>query len=80
MDSRVAEPIAGCIAYSRRMVNPDDRGSVFDGVRIGRPATGALLDAGYLAIADLPADLDGLLSLHGVGPKAVPLLQQARAS
>jgi endonuclease III len=61
------------------MVNPDDRGSVFDGVCIGRPATGVLLDAGYLAVADLPADLDGLLSLHGVGPKAVRLLRQARA-
>jgi endonuclease III len=60
------------------MVNADDRGSVFDGVRIGRPATGALLDAGYLTVADLPADLDDLLSLHGVGPKAVRLLRQAR--
>ncbi len=60
------------------MVDPQDRGAVFDGVRIGRPATGALLDAGYRAIADLPADLDGLLALHGVGPKAVRLLQQAR--
>jgi hypothetical protein len=49
------------------MVDHEDRGSVFDGVRIGRPATGALLDAGYRAIADLPADLDGLLALHGVG-------------
>ena len=58
------------------------RGSrpVFDGIRIGRPATGALLDAGYRAIADLPADLDRLLALHGVGPKAVRLLRQARAN
>ena len=37
------------------------------------------LDAGYRAIAYLPADLDGLLALHGVGPKAVRLLRQARA-
>jgi hypothetical protein len=59
------------------MVDPEDRGPVFDGVRIGRPATGALLDAGYRA--DLPSDLDGLLALHGVGPKAVRLLRQARA-
>jgi hypothetical protein len=29
------------------MVDPEDRGAVFDGVQIGRPATGALLDAGY---------------------------------
>jgi pimeloyl-ACP methyl ester carboxylesterase len=28
-----------------------DRGPVFDGVRIGRPATGALVDAGYRSIA-----------------------------
>jgi endonuclease III len=61
------------------MVDPGDRGSVFDCVRIGRPATGGLIDAGYRTIADLPADLDGLLALHGVGPKAVRLLRQARA-
>ena len=61
------------------MVDCEDRGPVFDGVRIGRPATGALLDAGYRAIDDLPADLDGLATLHGVGSKAVRLLRQARA-
>ena len=61
------------------MADPKDRGPVFDGIRISRPATGALLDAGYRAIADLPSDLDGLLALHGVGPKAVQLLRQARA-
>jgi hypothetical protein len=61
------------------MVDAEDRGPVFDGVGIGRPATGALLDAGYSAIADLPSDLDGLLALHGAGPKAVQLLRQARA-
>ena len=61
------------------MVDPVDRGPVFDGIRIGRPATGVLVDAGYRAIADLPADLDGLLTLHGVGPRAVRLLRQARA-
>ncbi len=77
--SRVAEPIAPRSAYPRRMVDPEDRGPVFDGIRIGRPATGALLDAGYRAIADLPTDLGGLLALHGVGPKAVRLLRQARA-
>src|SRR3954452_25527304 len=51
------------------MVDPEDRGPVFDGVRIGTPAAGALVDAGYRALADLPPDLDGLLALHGVGPK-----------
>ncbi|SEA88566.1 MULTISPECIES: helix-hairpin-helix domain-containing protein [unclassified Mycobacterium] len=57
-----------------------DRGPVFDGISIGRPATGALIDAGYHSVADLPADLDELLALHGVGPKAVRLLQEARQS
>lgn len=60
------------------MVDTEDRGPVFDGVRIGRPATGALVDAGYQAVAALPADLDDLLALHGVGSKAVRLLRQAR--
>lgn len=56
-----------------------DRGPTFDGVRIGRPATGALIDAGYTSLADLPADLDELADLHGVGPKAIRLLEDARA-
>lgn len=55
-----------------------DRGAEFDGVRIGRPATGGLLDAGYTSLVDLPQDLTELLSLHGVGPRAVRLLAQAR--
>lgn len=55
-----------------------DRGPHFDGVKIGRPATGALLDAGYGGLADLPEDLSELLSLHGVGPRAVRILQEAR--
>ena len=62
------------------MVDESDRGPVFDGLNLGRPATGALIDAGYRTVADLPADLDDLLALHGVGPKAVRLLRQARAS
>ncbi|MDP9824004.1 hypothetical protein [Nocardioides massiliensis] len=56
----------------------EDRGPLFDGIRIGRPATGALIDAGYRSIADLPADLDELLPLHGVGPKAVRMLREHR--
>ncbi|MFD4407259.1 helix-hairpin-helix domain-containing protein [Nocardia sp. NPDC058499] len=55
-----------------------DRGPVFDGVKIGRPATGALIDAGYRTLADLPEPLDELLALHGVGPRAVRLLDAAR--
>lgn len=55
-----------------------DRGKEFDGVPVGRPATGALIDAGYAAISDLPEDLAELLELHGVGGKAVSLLRAAR--
>ncbi|MGW0177736.1 helix-hairpin-helix domain-containing protein [Nocardia sp. NPDC003345] len=55
-----------------------DRGPLFDGVKIGRPATGALIDAGYLSISDLPERLEDLLALHGVGPRAIRLLGDAR--
>ncbi|GAA1982867.1 hypothetical protein GCM10009718_20180 [Isoptericola halotolerans] len=57
----------------------DDAGPVFDGVKIGRPATGALLHAGYRSLDELPAELAELLALHGVGPKAVRLLTEAIA-
>lgn len=56
----------------------EDRGPVFDTLRIGRPATRALIDARYRSLADLPEDLDSLLQMHGVGPKAVRLLREAR--
>ena len=56
----------------------NDGGPEFDGVKIGRPATGALLDAGYRRLTDLPDDLDVLLQLHGVGPSAVGRLQAVR--
>ncbi len=57
---------------------PDDHGPTFDDVRIGRPATGALIDAGYRTLADLPADLGELAGLHGIGPKALRQLAEAR--
>jgi hypothetical protein len=60
------------------MPDIEDLGPEFDGVRIGRPATGALLRAGYRTLSDLPDDLKDLLELHGVGPRAVRLLGQAR--
>ena len=56
-----------------------DRGPMFDGVKIGRPAAGGLADAGYLSLADLPDDLDELLAIHGVGPRAVERLREERA-
>lgn len=61
-----------------RPSNTGDRAPTFDGVKIGRAATGALIDAGYVALADLPSDLDELKRIHGVGPKAVHRLKAAR--
>lgn len=55
-----------------------DRGPEFDGVGIGRPATGALIDAGYRRLSDLPERLEALLELHGVGPAAIRRLQAER--
>ncbi|MEU0315543.1 helix-hairpin-helix domain-containing protein [Nocardioides sp. NPDC006273] len=62
------------------MSTTEDAGPIFDGVKIGRPATGALLAAGHRTLCDLPEDLDTLLPLHGVGPKAVRLLREALSS
>lgn len=45
---------------------------------IGRPATGALLAAGYTELGQLAGvPAAELLRLHGVGPKAVTRLQEA---
>ena len=57
-----------------------DRGPAFDGVRMGRPATSALVEAGYRTLSDLPDDLAELAALHGVGPSAIARLRAARAS
>ena len=56
---------------SQSTENSGDRGPRFDGVRIGRPATGALIDAGYTSLDELPDDLEELNRIHGVGPKHV---------
>ena len=55
-----------------------DRGPEFDGVRIGRPAVGGLIDAGFVRLEELPDELDELAGVHGVGPKAIRLLREAR--
>lgn len=48
---------------------------------IGRPATSALALAGITTLDDVRGvDLDGLLRLHGVGPKAIQVLREALAS
>ena len=47
---------------------------------IGRPATAALLDAGYTDLAQLDGLPEAeLRRMHGVGPKAVAVLRQALA-
>jgi len=48
---------------------------------IGRPATGALLHAGYTRLGQLDGvPARDVLALHGVGPKAFRLLQEALAA
>lgn len=63
---------------SQSPLHASDRGPEFDGVRIGRPATGGLIDAGFASLADLPENLDDLRDVHGVGPRAIRLLREAR--
>ena len=58
--------------------NSVDRGSAFDGVKIGRPATRALINAGLNPCRTYPVDLESLIEIHGVGPKAISLLQHGR--
>jgi hypothetical protein len=48
---------------------------------IGRPATGALLAAGYTDLTQLDGVAEKeLLRMHGVGPKAVAVLRDALAA
>ncbi|WP_430593236.1 helix-hairpin-helix domain-containing protein [Humidisolicoccus flavus] len=56
----------------------NEHSDTFDGVKIGRPATGALIAAGFAEQRDLPSDLNELLALHGVGPVAVERLRASR--
>jgi hypothetical protein len=47
---------------------------------LGRPATGALLAAGYTDLTQLDGMAEeDLLRMHGVGPKAVAALREALA-
>jgi hypothetical protein len=48
--------------------------------RIGRPASSALLGIGVTSLEEVSAlGRDKLLALHGVGPKAIRLLEAALA-
>jgi hypothetical protein len=45
---------------------------------ISQPAIRALAGAGYTRLEDLAGVSEGeLLRLHGMGPKAIPIIQQA---
>ena len=57
-----------------------DRGAEFDGIRLGRPAVGGLIDAGFTHLDELPEELDELRAIHGVGPKAIRLLAAERSA
>lgn len=61
----------------------DDSGDdVIDGFprAIGRPARGALLQAGFTRLEDLVGTSAAeLLALHGVGPRAVRVIRDALA-
>jgi predicted flap endonuclease-1-like 5' DNA nuclease len=47
---------------------------------IGRPANSALLNAGISTLAEVAAlQRHELLAMHGVGPKAVRILEEALA-
>ena len=49
--------------------------------RLGAPATRALALEGITTLDDLRGvDLDDLLRLHGVGPKAIRVLREAMAA
>ncbi len=49
--------------------------------KIGRPATGALLHAGYTQMAQLTKlSAAELQQLHGMGPKAIGILREALAA
>lgn len=49
--------------------------------KIGAPATRALTAAGYTCLEDLDgASRAALLSLHGVGPRAIRILDEAMAT
>jgi hypothetical protein len=48
---------------------------------IGKPATRALVGAGYLRLDQFTMISEGeILKLHGVGPKALGLIRQALAA
>ncbi|MCM3611647.1 helix-hairpin-helix domain-containing protein [Planococcus sp. MERTA32b] len=48
---------------------------------VGKPATRALIEAGYTKVEQLKdATEKEILELHGVGPKAIKVLKQELAS
>jgi hypothetical protein len=61
-------------------IPPDEQPSDFPR-SIGRPATNALLAAGYTRLEQLTHVREkDILKLHGVGPKAVTILRETLAA
>jgi hypothetical protein len=62
-------------------VAPDQQNETPLPAGIGRPATRALTLAGYTTLESIAAaGRSQLLALHGVGPKAIRILQEALES
>lgn len=57
---------------------PKERGMMFDGVKVGRPATRGVVDAGYTSRHHLPDDLHERLAIHGAGPRTVDRSREKR--
>jgi DNA-directed RNA polymerase alpha subunit len=64
------------IGSDPRLINKAE--TVSDLPNIGKPATRALTNAGYLQLTQLTQVTESeILKLHGVGPKAVRILNDA---
>ena len=60
------------------MSRQDNDGPTTDFPRIGRPATQALVAAGYTSLEQLAGLRQAdLLKLHGMGPRALGILREA---
>ncbi len=80
MDSSAGSLVDAAVCQSRTMTEPAPSPVPLPRA-IGAPATRALAAAGVTTLDDLRGtDLDELLRLHGVGPRAVRILREALAT
>lgn len=76
-DHRAPKRLAGALRDARAGIRPPDCDLPTE---IGKPATRALLSAGIFTLDDVAARTQAALAdLHGVGPKAVRILEQVLA-